>query len=813
MASSGFSASALVGLSAMHLPTSPAWRFATIPATDTAHRIDILRAVQCTCSVENAPMARQSDLPRLVFLTEQEVAHLVQRSSADGSRQVGSDNEADRTPVQCSDILDTPHRSSGCCFVVVHTCLSAAPGAQAEITSRLHYLCALHTHLQKDAAPMTPSPFCRKLQDGRLALVLPDEFGVPLFPPSPCTRGFVPLETSLPTELQFAYKASAVSGLSASSVAPQATAAPGAPLRAMVDWLRLAVALTSELQRLHTRGVVHRGLHPSTIWVRMRGSGHAIAPISIQFQDLSRATRLQRSRADPSTHLELGPSTFDFQRWLFLAPEQSGKVNRVVDARTDLYSLGAIFHLLLTGRPPFDGGDTLELLHQHLARAPPSILPSQKASVALTSLQSGQSSNVMVRFAHSVLQKLNAVIGRLMAKQAEDRYQSATGLLHDLQALLSILQRAQSASTAATNDPTVLDGFIREVQAFCIGTLDVRSTFAVSQKLYGRSAQIDALIATYQCVSTRRTSAGIPATPPVAPHLFLISGYSGVGQCPSQCFAKVAVRRETTSHGVSSVLFPLSHSGKTSLVDALHKHIVHSRGLFARGKFDLLKRDSSCLLQSFRSLILQMIAGNAVVWKVKLGRALGPNAQALVEVLPELAQLLGEQPPLPLLGAVDTANRLNAVLMQFIGTVASASTPLTLLIDDLQWADSGSLALIRLLMSHERAHLLIIGAFRSNEVDAQHPLKTLIAELRSDEVRQVHSATAASADGGGGGDEGAASEVSMSSSVPSRIQEVQLDPLGVSDVAQLVADSFQCSPSDAEVLANVLIEKTQGNRR
>lgn len=217
--------------------------------------------------------------------------------------------------------------------------------------------------------------------------------------------------------------------------------------------------------------------------------------------------------------------------------------------------------------------------------------------------------------------------------------------------------------------------------------------------------------------------------------------------------------------------------GKTSLVDELHKR--RQRGLFARGKFDIFKRDSSCLLSAFRTLILQLLVTDALQWKVRLLRALGSNGQVMIDVIPELVRLIGEQPPVPKLSTSETAGRFQMVFCQFVSALASPSSPLTLFLDDVQCADSGSLALLTLLVTQESAYLLVIAAYRMNEVSEDDLLMRSISE-----IRRQHS---------------------------ERVTNVVLKPLEVHHISQLLSDSFRKTEQEVLPLTQLLFSKTQGN--
>jgi hypothetical protein len=419
--------------------------------------------------------------------------------------------------------------------------------------------------------------------------------------------------------------------------------------------LRAALAVAVELRVLHSCGLVHKALHPCSILLHPPTG-------RVQMLDLSAASLLVKDRAEADSSSALS----SVQCWLYCAPEQSGKANRVIDARSDLYALGAILFELLMGRPPFVSNDALEIIHMHLARAPPSILPRQHPLSSSSSASSSSSSTPLLL---PLLKATQAVLHKLLQKQAEDRYQSAAGLAFDLRFILAQLPQELSVPSSppfSTPIPAVLTppppargsvvASVASLSCFEAGQLDLVSTWRLSQKLYGRTDAIDALRKVYARITASEQQL-LPHQPADAgPQLFLLQGVSG--------------------------------SGKSSLVDELQLHILAQRGLFVRAKFDLVSRnDSSCVLGAFRNLVLHLLVRDAAVWKVKLLRALGANAQVLSDVLPELGRLLGRQPPVPTLATSETANRFAMVLGQFICCVASANSPLCFHLDDTQWSD------------------------------------------------------------------------------------------------------------------------------
>ena len=460
------------------------------------------------------------------------------------------------------------------------------------------------------------------------------------------------------------------------------------PPMAIERFLRLAVALSAALSRLHERGLVHKDIKPTNILVNSATGQAWLTGFGI-------ASRLPRERQSPKAP-EFLEGTL-----AYMAPEQTGRMNRSIDSRSDLYSLGVTLYQMLTGTLPFTASDPMEWVHCHVAKKP--VPPS------------GRLGNVPA--------PVSAIIMKLLAKAAEERYQTAAGVESDLRRCV-----AEWETRCCVDD-------------FPLGEHDTPGRLLIPEKLYGRAREIDTLLASFD-----RVAAG------GRPELVLVSGYSGIG--------------------------------KSSVVNELHKVLVPSRGLFASGKFDQYKRNIpyATLAQAFQSLVRPLLSkGEAElrIWRDAIQEALGPNALLIVDLVSELKLLIGEQPPVPVLPALDAQRRFQLVFRRFIGVFARPEHPLALFLDDLQWLDAATLDLLEdLLAQPDVRHLMLIGAYRGNEVDSSHPLMRKIEMIRK-----------------GGG----------------RVQEIALTPLTREDLEQLIGDSLCCGPDRVASLARLLHEKTAGN--
>ncbi|HYD98873.1 MAG TPA: AAA family ATPase [Alphaproteobacteria bacterium] len=402
--------------------------------------------------------------------------------------------------------------------------------------------------------------------------------------------------------------------------------------------LRLALDVAAALERLHGAGVIHKDVCPANIvWNRAGGA--------VQLIDLGIASELA-TEAIAAVGAETLEGTL-----AYVAPEQTGRMNRQVDWRSDYYALGGTLYHLLTGEPPFGLREPLELVHCHLARAP--VPPHQKNA--------------------AVPPVLSEIVLKLLAKNAEDRYQSAEGLSADL---LTCLERLDAEGRIAP---------------FAIGQADIASTFRIPLDLYGRDAERAALLAALDRAAAGRAE------------VLTIAGPSG--------------------------------SGKSALVNELQRAVIGRRGFFLSGKFDQFRRDApySSLIDAFRGLLRQVLAQDeqsVAAWRRNLGFALGANAGVLADVLPELGMLLGALPPPPELPPSENESRFHNTVLAFVRAAAAPEHPLVLALDDLQWADAASLRLLgRLLASGELGHLLLVGTYRDGEVDAGHPLTPALAAI------------------------------------------------------------------------------------
>ncbi|MEH2369353.1 trifunctional serine/threonine-protein kinase/ATP-binding protein/sensor histidine kinase [Nostoc sp.] len=450
------------------------------------------------------------------------------------------------------------------------------------------------------------------------------------------------------------------------------------------EFLEIAIALCNTLDILYRERIIHKDIKPANILINPETK-------QVKLIDFSIASLLPRE-TQTLINLNVLEGTL-----AYISPEQTGRMNRGIDYRTDFYSLGVTFYELLTGKLPFASNDPMELVHSHIAKQPP-LLGNRE----------------------QIPQVLSDIVMKLMAKNAEDRYQSALGLKFDLENCLHQLQ---------------VDGIVRD---FEIASRDVCDRFIIPDKLYGREAEVSTLLQAFERVSLGATE------------MMLVAGFSGIG--------------------------------KTAVVNEVHKPIVRQRGYFIKGKYDQFQRNIpfSAFVQAFRDLIGQLLTESDIQiqqWRNQILEAVGENGQVIIEVIPELSRIIGEQPAAIELSGMAAENRFNLLFQKFIQVFTSAEHPLVMFLDDLQWADSASLKLMQLLMADTK-HVLLIGAYRDNEVKPAHPLMLTLSEI------QKNQAT---------------------------INTITLAPLNQVIVNQLVADTLKCTESLASPLSQLVSQKTQGN--
>lgn len=452
-------------------------------------------------------------------------------------------------------------------------------------------------------------------------------------------------------------------------------------------FLLIAIRLAAILVRLHQQNIIHKDIKPHNILVNEKNC-------EVRLIDFGNSIRLSKEELLIS-QVNVLEGTLSY-----LSPEQTGRMNRSIDYRTDFYSLGVTLYEMLTGRLPFQATDPLEIIHCHIAKAP---IPPHLVHL-------------------DIPEPVSDIVMKLLAKTAEDRYQSALGLKADLEACLKMLQ------TSGTVAP------------FQVGEFDLSSQFFIPEKLYGRDREVALLMTVFEQVSAGKTEA------------MLVKGYSGIG--------------------------------KSSLVNEVRKPIVGARGYFISGKFDQFQRNIpySALITAFQSLVKQLLTESETQlaqWRTKLLAILGNNAQVIIDVVPDVELIVGKQPAALDLPPTEAQNRFNLVFQNFIRVFCSPEHPLTLFLDDLQWADSATLKLLDVILSDtEIGYLFLIGAYRDNEVSPSHPLIMALDSLQSKAVA---------------------------------IHEITLAPLTLADISHLIADTLHSDASSVQPLANLVIRKTSGN--
>ncbi|MBD2595677.1 AAA family ATPase [Nostoc spongiaeforme FACHB-130] len=455
--------------------------------------------------------------------------------------------------------------------------------------------------------------------------------------------------------------------------------------QSLEEFLVIAIALCDILDLLYHERIIHKDIKPSNILINPETK-------QIKLIDFSIASLLPRE-----TQTLVNPKVLE-GTLAYLSPEQTGRMNRGIDYRTDFYSLGVTFYELLTGELPFSSNDAMELVHCHLAKTAP-LITEINPQIPLV---------------------LSEIVSKLMAKNTEDRYQSALGLKSDLMNCLTQLRETG------------------KIDSFKIANRDVCDRFIIPDKLYGREAEVSILLEAFERVSLGATE------------MMLVAGFSGIG--------------------------------KTAVVNEVHKPIVRQRGYFIKGKYDQFQRNIpfSAFVQAFRDLMGQLITESDTQiqqWRNKVLEAVGDNGQVIIEVIPELENIIGKQSSAVELSGTAAENRFNLLFQKFTQVFTTKEHPLVIFLDDLQWADSASLKLMQLLMA-DTGYLFIIGAYRDNEVHPGHPLMLNLSEIAKSQAT---------------------------------INTITLAPLSQVKLNQLVADTLKFPEELVGNLSVLIYQRTEGN--
>ncbi|MEH2341281.1 MAG: AAA family ATPase [Nostoc sp.] len=467
-------------------------------------------------------------------------------------------------------------------------------------------------------------------------------------------------------------------------------------------FLCVAIAISDILGRIHAANIIHKDINPGNIVFNLDTG-------VVKIIDFGIATQFNRINPTfKSPHVLEGTLAY-------LSPEQTGRMNRLLDYRTDFYSLGVTFYELLTGQLPFPITDVLELVHCHIAKHP---IPPHEINTTIP-------------------KPVSDIILKLMAKNAENRYQSAWGIKADLEICAERLKE------------------IGQISSIQLGLQDVCDWFQIPQKLYGRKAEIEALLAAFDIVAQtgdEELRVKNQEDSQFQVKMMLVSGYAGVG--------------------------------KSALVQELYKPITAKRGYFISGKFDQFGRNIpySAIADALQKLVQQLLGepdDQVQQWRSRILTALGTNGQIIIDIIPEVELIIGKQPSVPEVGAAEAQNRFHRVFGQFVRVFCSESHPLVIFLDDLQWIDSATLKLIELMLLDEQTKsLFLIGAYRNNEVNPTHLLALMLERLRKQGVV---------------------------------FQEIILAPLTLEPLSQLIAETLYQNTDTVDSLAELVLRKTEGN--
>jgi histidine kinase len=451
-------------------------------------------------------------------------------------------------------------------------------------------------------------------------------------------------------------------------------------------FLKAAIDLANIVRYIHQSGFIHKDINPANIMITATGG--------VKLVDFGISSPVYAGEEEVQSP-ELIEGTL-----IYLSPEQTGRTSFQVTALSDIYALGITFYEMLSGKPPFESSDPLEIIHFHLSRKP-------------AVLQAGPED----MFTH-----IGKIILKMLQKNPDDRYQSISGLLADLEFLYAACSKNE------------------QVTHFTPALHDFKKRYRQSQRLYGRDEETALLLESYR--EAGQTGSG----------LVLVGGYSGVG--------------------------------KSAIVKQIHKPVTEQKGRFFSGKFDQFKQKTPyfAFIEAFSDylkMILSESDAKVAFWKHKLIKILGENVSLITEVIPVLEQIVGKQAAPVKLQPAEQEYRFHMVLVDFIYAFCEPGKPNVIFLDDLQWADLPSLQLVeRLLLTPGNGQILVIGAYRNNEVDEMHPLSLTLNQLRTQAIQ---------------------------------IRNIELKPLAEEYVAAIVADAFGMNAEEAAALGKVTFSKTSGN--
>jgi predicted ATPase/signal transduction histidine kinase/predicted Ser/Thr protein kinase len=454
----------------------------------------------------------------------------------------------------------------------------------------------------------------------------------------------------------------------------------------MEDFLKIAIKLSHIVGLVHDEGIIHKDINTKNILLTKQND-----VFLIDFGIASRRDVVVNHQGSPEMlqgHLP------------YISPEQTGRMNRVVDFRSDLYSLGVVFYEMLTGQLPFSSKDPLEIIHAHMA-----VNPQRPNKVDET-----------------IPAAISDIVMKLLSKNADDRYQSAYSLRSDLEQCLELF------------DQGVLN------KAFKLGTKHTHQRFILPQKLYGREKELKQLSSSLSHIGQNQ------------PQMVLIHGEPGVG--------------------------------KSALVKEIQKDIAKKGAIFISGKFDQYQRNIPYYaiqkaLTEWVRIVLTEKEEKLQEWKEIILDSIEDLGQLIINLIPEIEIIIGQQPDVPELNGQEAQNRFNYVIGQFINAISHEDSPLLIFIDDLQWADSASLDLIkRWLEDKDNQHFFVIGAYRDNEVDNTHPFQIFLDDLQKEIIP---------------------------------LSFLKLKNLELNDVSEFISDALFVDQQSIEALAKFVHKKTGGN--